>query len=80
MKKKKNIELIREIEQYLKKNYLILEEIKEKTSTLLETEKRSKLEEAGQIVTVNEYEKLLLNNITSRISILEEETEKYKRK
>ena len=79
MESKKNKEMMREIYTQLKKNNSTLIEIKEMANFLLDAEKSRQDKDALQFKKDNEYEKLLLNNITSRISILEEEAESYKR-
>lgn len=72
--------IIKDVYAELKNNHMLLEDIKEMLNILMEAEQRKREENFWQTKKTNEYEKLLLNNLSSRISILEEESEKYQRK
>lgn len=72
--------IIKDVYAELKNNHMLLEDIKEMLNILMEAEQRKREENFWQTKKTNEYEKLLLNNLSSRISILEEESENYQRK
>ena len=72
--------IIKDIYGELKDHHMLLEDIKEMLNILMESEQRNSEEKILQMKNSNEYEKLLFNNLSSRISILEEESEKYQRK
>lgn len=79
MERKKDKERMKEIDKELKDNHLLLEEIKEMLNILIEAEKRKREEDMKNLKNTNEYDQLMLNNLSSRISILEEEAENYQR-